>query len=71
MPETIAKLITCRIRATGQVGEFLPDVARAMLASGVAEEVGVKRSMQPESAMLQPAQERAVSQTAARARGRR
>jgi uncharacterized protein YggE len=67
----IAKLVTCRIRATGQVGEFLPDVARAMLASGIAEEVGVPRSAHPESAMVQPAQERAVAQTAARARGRR
>lgn len=64
MPEMIAKLVTLRVRATGQVGEFLPDVARAMLASGIAEEIS--RSRQPESAMLEPAHERAVSQTVPR-----
>jgi hypothetical protein len=69
MPEMIAKLVTVRIRATGQVSEFLPEVARSMLASGVAEEV--TRSAQPESAMVRPAQEKAVSQVAARARSAR
>jgi hypothetical protein len=69
MTESVLKLVTCRIRATGQVGEFLPDVARAMLASGVAEEIA--RSAKPESAMVRPAAEQAVSHTAARARGRR
>jgi len=29
-----------RIRATGQVTEMVPDAARAMISSGMAEEVG-------------------------------
>jgi hypothetical protein len=69
MSESIPKLVTVRIRESGQCAEFLPDVARAMLASGVAEEIA--RSAKPESAMVKPASEQAVSQTAARARGRR
>ncbi len=71
MPEMIAILGKLKIRATGQVGEFIPDVARAMLANGLAEEIASARSAKPESAMVQPAQERAVAQVAARPRGRR
>lgn len=69
MPTMIMKLVTLRIRATGQVEEFVPDVARAMLASGIAEEIS--RSTQPQSAMVAPAAERAVSQVPARSRARR
>jgi hypothetical protein len=68
-------LVTLRIRASGQVGEFLPDVARALLSGGIAEEVrpAAARPREPESAMVRPATERAISQTApaARPRGRR
>lgn len=68
-------LVTLRIRATGQVGEFLPDVARALVSSGIAEEVkpAGARAREPESAMARPATERAISQiaAAARPRGRR
>ena len=31
---------TIRIRATGQVTEMVPDAARAMINSGMAEDVG-------------------------------
>jgi len=53
--------ITIRIRETGQVTEMVPDVARAMLASGVAERVDTKTAARPESAMREPAAERAVA----------
>lgn len=46
-----------RIRSTGQVTEMVPDVARAMITSGMAEEV----KAQPESMAVDPAGERAVA----------
>jgi hypothetical protein len=47
--------IQVRIRATGQVTEMAPHPARAMINSGIAEEV------KPESMAVEPAAERAVA----------
>ncbi|HEY3972327.1 MAG TPA: hypothetical protein VGM18_04935 [Candidatus Sulfotelmatobacter sp.] len=60
---------TIRVRSTGQVTEMVPDVARAMINSGMAEEVGspsssgdrVKPESKPESTAVAPAGERAVA----------
>lgn len=49
-----------RLRATGQVTEMVPDVARQLISSGMAEEVR-SQGAQPESMMVQPAAERAIA----------
>ena len=51
------KTIRIRIKATGRVIEYVPSVARAMVAGGTAEYVDGGM----ESAMLAPAPERAVA----------
>ena len=45
-----------RIKETGQVTEMVPDVARAMILGGTAEEVKTTESM-----AVEPAAERAVA----------
>jgi hypothetical protein len=47
-----------RIKSTGQVTEMVPDVARAMLSSGMADEVTPRPI---ESMAVAPAAERAVA----------
>lgn len=55
--------IRVRIKESGQVLDMVPDVARAMIAGGSAVSVGqVATPKQPESAMLQPRAEQALSQ---------
>lgn len=49
------KMTRVRIRATGQVTDMLPDVARAMILGGTAEEV------KSESMAVSPQAERAVA----------
>jgi hypothetical protein len=39
------RMITIRIRATGQVTEMVPDVARAMILGGTAEEFARPETM--------------------------
>jgi hypothetical protein len=51
--------VNIRIRATGQVTEMVPDVARAMISSGMAEEVGGAKK--PETMAVAPSAERAVA----------
>ena len=51
---------TIRIRATGQVTEMVPDVARALLNSGMAEEVTAPQQRSPET-MRVAAAEQAVA----------
>lgn len=46
---------TIKIRATGQVTEMVPDIARALIGSGMAEEV------KTESMAVAPAAERVVA----------
>jgi hypothetical protein len=48
-----------RICSTGQVTEMVPDVARAMISSGMAEEVGPAKK--PETMAVAPSAERAVA----------
>jgi hypothetical protein len=52
------KMIKIRIRETGQVLDMVPDVARAMINGGTAEEV---KPAQPESMAVAPIAERAVA----------
>jgi len=49
-----------RVRSTGQVTEMVPDVARALINSGMAEEVTPVKPARPES-MAVAAGERAVA----------
>lgn len=52
----MSQYITVRIKATGQVTELVPDVARAMILGGTAEE------LKPvETQMVKPAAEHAVA----------
>jgi hypothetical protein len=51
------KMIKIRIRATGQVTDMVPAVARAMILGGTAEEVKTR----PESMAVEPVSERAVA----------
>jgi hypothetical protein len=68
------RYVNIRIRATGQVTEMVPDVARAMISSGMAEEVGAQRDLhlsavalqagaakKPETMAVTPTAERAVA----------
>jgi hypothetical protein len=48
-----------RIKSTQQVTEMVPDVARAMISSGMAEEVTAQPAT--ESMTVAPAAERAVA----------
>ena len=58
-----------RIRASGQVTEMVPDVARAMIGSGMAEEVSAQSAVGPqdgnhrlpESMTINSSAERAVA----------
>jgi hypothetical protein len=52
-------MIRVRIRATRQVLEMVPDVAKRMIAGGTAEEV--KSSSQPETMSVAVTSERAVA----------
>jgi hypothetical protein len=52
------ELTVVRIKATGQIVGLIPSVAEAMLRGGTAEEV---KPVQPETAMLQPEPEKAVT----------
>ena len=53
------QMIKVRIRATGQVTDMVPNVARRMIAGGTAEEV--KKVPVAESMAVSPVAERAVA----------
>jgi len=58
------RLAKIRVKASNQVLEVLPSVARAMIAGGTAEEFveqPKKRSRRPETAVATGAAEKAVS----------
>jgi hypothetical protein len=53
------RYVKIRIRSTGQVTDMVPDVARAMLSSGMAERVA--ETSAPETAMLAQPSRQAVA----------
>lgn len=60
--EPNGRFVNIRIKATGQVTEMVPDVARALLASGMAEKVDASPAPRiPESMAVEPVAERAVA----------